>query len=98
VFCRETGWLMDPFPLAFSPKFVKLNDEQRKKKNLSKKYQIVHEPYYASPAGDEIEGFSAAYKARLPVLLKGPTGCGQDHVFGRIYDLRFGEEDRLTLL
>src|SRR5712692_5534835 len=30
-------------------------------------------PYYL-PIGDEVEIFSAAYKARLPVLLKGPTG------------------------
>lgn len=34
------------------------------------------EPYYL-PVGDEIEVFEAAYAARLPVLLKGPTGCGK---------------------
>ncbi|MEE2777167.1 MAG: CbbQ/NirQ/NorQ/GpvN family protein [Acidobacteriota bacterium] len=34
------------------------------------------EPYYL-PLGDEIEVFLAAYHARLPVLLKGPTGCGK---------------------
>ena len=34
------------------------------------------EPYYL-PIGDEIEVFEAAYEARLPVLLKGPTGCGK---------------------
>ena len=33
-------------------------------------------PYYL-PIGDEVEIFTAAYKARLPVLLKGPTGCGK---------------------
>lgn len=33
-------------------------------------------PYYLSLA-DEIEVFEAAYDARLPVLLKGPTGCGK---------------------
>jgi nitric oxide reductase NorQ protein len=33
-------------------------------------------PYYL-PVGDEIEIFSAAYACRLPVLLKGPTGCGK---------------------
>lgn len=33
-------------------------------------------PYY-QPIGDEIELFQAAFKARLPVLLKGPTGCGK---------------------
>ncbi len=34
------------------------------------------EPYYL-PIGDEVEVFAAAYSARLPVLLKGPTGCGK---------------------
>jgi nitric oxide reductase NorQ protein len=34
------------------------------------------QPYYL-PIGDELEVFEAAYEARLPVLLKGPTGCGK---------------------
>jgi len=33
-------------------------------------------PYYLA-LGDEVEAFEAAYAARLPVLLKGPTGCGK---------------------
>ena len=33
-------------------------------------------PYYL-PLADEVEVFLAAYAARLPVLLKGPTGCGK---------------------
>jgi nitric oxide reductase NorQ protein len=33
-------------------------------------------PYYL-PIGDEVEIFQAAYGCRLPVLLKGPTGCGK---------------------
>jgi nitric oxide reductase NorQ protein len=33
-------------------------------------------PYYL-PIGDEVAIFSAAYEARLPILLKGPTGCGK---------------------
>lgn len=33
-------------------------------------------PYY-EPWGEEIAIFSAAYHNRLPVLLKGPTGCGK---------------------
>ena len=33
-------------------------------------------PYYLS-TGDEIQQFEAAYRARLPVMLKGPTGCGK---------------------
>ncbi len=39
-------------------------------------YRILEEPYYL-PIGDEVQLFVSAYKARLPVLLKGPTGCGK---------------------
>lgn len=39
-------------------------------------YRIAEEPYYASQ-GDEIELFEAAYRNHIPVLLKGPTGCGK---------------------
>lgn len=34
------------------------------------------EPYY-EPQGNEIGIFEAAYRRRLPVMLKGPTGCGK---------------------
>ena len=37
---------------------------------------IETEPYY-EPVGDEISVFLAAYNNQLPVLLKGPTGCGK---------------------
>jgi nitric oxide reductase NorQ protein len=33
-------------------------------------------PYY-EPQGNEVAIFEAAYKKRLPVMLKGPTGCGK---------------------
>lgn len=33
-------------------------------------------PYYL-PVRDEVEIFRAAYDRRIPVLLKGPTGCGK---------------------
>ena len=33
-------------------------------------------PYY-EPQHNEVEIFEAAYKRRLPVMLKGPTGCGK---------------------
>jgi nitric oxide reductase NorQ protein len=33
-------------------------------------------PYYL-PSNNEIPLFEAAYQARLPVILKGPTGCGK---------------------
>ena len=39
-------------------------------------YWIRGEPYYRA-VGDEITLFEAAYASRLPVMLKGPTGCGK---------------------
>ncbi len=33
-------------------------------------------PFYL-PLADEAEVFEAAYQTRLPILLKGPTGCGK---------------------
>ena len=39
-------------------------------------YRIDTEPYY-QPHGQEIATFTAAYHERLPVMLKGPTGCGK---------------------
>jgi len=34
------------------------------------------QPYY-QPLGNEVEVFEAAARDRLPILLKGPTGCGK---------------------
>ncbi|MBN2705613.1 MAG: CbbQ/NirQ/NorQ/GpvN family protein [Deltaproteobacteria bacterium] len=39
-------------------------------------YLIESEPYYL-PVADEIGLFEAAVRERLPVMLKGPTGCGK---------------------
>ena len=39
-------------------------------------YTIKEEPFY-EPMEDEIELYEAAYKAKLPVMVKGPTGCGK---------------------
>jgi nitric oxide reductase NorQ protein len=39
-------------------------------------YRVANEPYYL-PVGREIELFEAAHAAHLPVILKGPTGCGK---------------------
>ena len=33
-------------------------------------------PFY-EPAGDEIALFEHAFRQRLPLLIKGPTGCGK---------------------
>ncbi|MDR3464457.1 MAG: CbbQ/NirQ/NorQ/GpvN family protein [Xanthobacteraceae bacterium] len=43
---------------------------------LLDQYRIHDEPYYRA-VGDEIALFSAAYASRMPVMLKGPTGCGK---------------------
>ncbi|WP_281985682.1 CbbQ/NirQ/NorQ/GpvN family protein [Azonexus hydrophilus] len=39
-------------------------------------FAVCREPFY-QPQGKEIELYEAAYAARLPVMLKGPTGCGK---------------------
>jgi len=39
-------------------------------------FRISGEPFYQASA-DEVELFEAAYARRLPLLLKGPTGCGK---------------------
>jgi nitric oxide reductase NorQ protein len=39
-------------------------------------YFINEEPYYR-PVADEICLFEAAYANRMPMMLKGPTGCGK---------------------
>jgi nitric oxide reductase NorQ protein len=39
-------------------------------------FRLQREPYYEA-VGSEIEVFEAAYRDCLPVLLKGPTGCGK---------------------
>ena len=59
---------------------------------LATGYELQDEPYYL-PLADEVEVFMAAYEQRLPVLLKGPTGCGKtrfvEYMAHRIY--RHGE-------
>ncbi|MEJ2693668.1 MAG: CbbQ/NirQ/NorQ/GpvN family protein [Candidatus Thiodiazotropha sp.] len=39
-------------------------------------YLISKEPYYR-PLANEVAMYEAAYAARMPVMLKGPTGCGK---------------------
>lgn len=39
-------------------------------------HRITAQPYYL-PRGNEVEIARAAYVNRLPLLLKGPTGCGK---------------------
>jgi nitric oxide reductase NorQ protein len=39
-------------------------------------YRVETEPFYL-PVADEVQLFEAAWRDRIPVLLKGPTGCGK---------------------
>jgi nitric oxide reductase NorQ protein len=39
-------------------------------------YRITQEPYYR-PVADEVSLYEAAYSVRMPMMLKGPTGCGK---------------------
>ena len=39
-------------------------------------YRLTEEPRY-HPSADEIALYTAAYDMRLPLMLKGPTGCGK---------------------
>lgn len=42
----------------------------------AEEYASTEEPYYES-IGDEEDLFRAAFEQKIPVLLKGPTGCGK---------------------
>lgn len=39
-------------------------------------YKVKKEPFY-KPVANEVDMYEAAYAARMPVMLKGPTGCGK---------------------
>jgi nitric oxide reductase NorQ protein len=39
-------------------------------------YLVKQQPFY-QPQGNEVALYEAAYGARLPVMIKGPTGCGK---------------------
>ena len=39
-------------------------------------YKIKTEPYY-EPIGDELALYTSAYEVRMPMMIKGPTGCGK---------------------
>ena len=43
---------------------------------IVRQYTIDAEPYYRAIA-DEVALFEAAYAVRMPMMLKGPTGCGK---------------------
>jgi nitric oxide reductase NorQ protein len=51
-------------------------DEPQFKEYAIEEFLVRDEPYYRS-VGDEEDLFTAAYHQHIPVLLKGPTGCGK---------------------
>ena len=51
-------------------------NEPQFKEYAIEEFLVRSEPYYR-PVGDELELFTAAYNQHIPVLLKGPTGCGK---------------------
>lgn len=61
---------------------------------------MKEQPYYLA-FSDEVEVFEAAYKSRLPVLLKGPTGCGKtrfvEHMTWRIFQNKDVTEPLITV-
>ena len=58
--------------------------------NTAKQYQIEKEPYYC-PVANEVDLYTAAYGVRMPVMLKGPTGCGKSR-FVEAMAARLGRE------
>ena len=52
-------------------------------------FRLTSEPFYL-PIADEIELFETAYDQNVPVLLKGPTGCGKtrfvEYMSWRLHD------------
>jgi nitric oxide reductase NorQ protein len=51
-------------------------EEPAMSKSQTEQYMVTNEPYYR-PVADEIDRYNAAYDVRMPVMLKGPTGCGK---------------------
>jgi nitric oxide reductase NorQ protein len=43
---------------------------------IAEQYKVKTEPFYR-PVSNEVELYQAAYARRMPVMLKGPTGCGK---------------------
>ena len=43
---------------------------------IIEEYHLTKKPYYV-PVADEVELFEAAYLQKIPLLFKGPTGCGK---------------------
>ena len=57
---------------------------------LVEEYHMTEEPYYKA-VGDEIELFEAAYQQKIPLIFKGPTGCGKTR-FVEYMSYRLGQQ------
>jgi nitric oxide reductase NorQ protein len=55
---------------------IAVSESEMHRELPAEEYRVEREPFYL-PVGDEVEIFRAAFTCRLPVLLKGPTGCGK---------------------
>ncbi len=53
-----------------------MTQEETYRQYAIEEYVLRQEPFYI-PVSDEVELFEAAYSQKIPVLLKGPTGCGK---------------------
>ncbi|MCH8346027.1 MAG: CbbQ/NirQ/NorQ/GpvN family protein [Chloroflexi bacterium] len=53
-----------------------MTQDQVYKQYAIEEYILAEEPFYI-PVSDEVELFNAAYSQKIPVLMKGPTGCGK---------------------
>jgi nitric oxide reductase NorQ protein len=53
-----------------------MTTEETYRQYAIEEYTVDTEPFYV-PVKDEVELFEAAYREKIPVLLKGPTGCGK---------------------
>jgi nitric oxide reductase NorQ protein len=65
---------------SFFPRSRSAKQCQKKDFHMSdidrNQYLIENEPYYLA-RDNEVELYAAAYDVRMPVMLKGPTGCGK---------------------
>ena len=79
IFSVKVGGIAKRYPRFMIAQTLPPNDEG---------HALRNEPWYL-PQRDEVALFDAAYAARLPVLLKGPTGCGKtrfvEHMAWRLY-------------
>jgi len=63
---RRIKW-SDPSQIIF---------EEKTMSDIISQYRIEKEPYYRA-VSDEVALYEAAYSVRMPMMLKGPTGCGK---------------------